>query len=76
LDTTYFNDSINPVWAFHREWPFYIILNLGIGGIWPGPPDNTTIWPQFMIFDWIRVYQLKKRHFRIKIFFSFLMNLF
>jgi beta-glucanase (GH16 family) len=59
IDTTKFNNSINPVWAFSGKWPFYMIINIGIGGIWPGPPDNTTVWPQLMVFDWIRVYQKK-----------------
>ena len=37
--------------------PFFILLNLAIGGNWPGNPDDTTIFPQFMIVDWVRVYQ-------------------
>ena len=37
--------------------PFYILLNLAIGGSWPGPPDNTTDFPQYMFIDWVRVYQ-------------------
>jgi len=41
-------------------WPYYMILNIGIGGPWPGPPDDTTVWPQQMIVDWVRVYQQKK----------------
>lgn len=41
--------------VFHR--PFYIILNLAVGGNWPGPPDQTTIFPQRMLVDWVRVYQ-------------------
>ena len=60
INTTNFPDSINPVWAFSGMWPFYMILNIGIGGPWPGPPDAQTIWPQQMIFDWVRVYQQKK----------------
>ncbi len=60
INTTHLNDSINPVWAFRGVWPFYMILDVLIGGTWPGPPDNTTVWPQKMVFDWIRVYQRKK----------------
>lgn len=37
--------------------PFFIILNLAVGGDWPGPPDRTTVWPQHMQVDWVRVYQ-------------------
>jgi hypothetical protein len=30
---------------------------VAVGGNWPGPPDQTTIFPQHMIVDYIRVYQ-------------------
>lgn len=36
--------------------PFYIILDLAIGGNWAGAPDGTTVWPQRMYVDWVRVY--------------------
>jgi beta-glucanase (GH16 family) len=57
--TAHIPNSINPVMAFHGIWPYYMILNVAIGGSWAGPPDNTTIWPQEMVVDWVRVYQLK-----------------
>lgn len=41
--------------VFHK--PFYIILNVAVGGNWPGPPDGTTVFPQKMTVDWVRVYQ-------------------
>ena len=37
--------------------PFFIILNIAVGGSWPGNPDGTTVFPQRMIVDYIRVYQ-------------------
>lgn len=37
--------------------PFFIILNIAVGGAWPGNPDVTTVFPQRMIVDYIRVYQ-------------------
>jgi len=37
--------------------PFYIILNLAVGGNWPGKPDNTTIFPDTMKVDYVRVYK-------------------
>lgn len=37
--------------------PFFIILNLAVGGDWPGSPDATTDWPKQMEVDWVRVYQ-------------------
>ena len=60
LNTTDLPESVNPVWAFSGKWPFYMILNIGIGGQWPGPPDETTVWPQLMVLDWVRVYQKNK----------------
>jgi beta-glucanase (GH16 family) len=41
--------------AFHQ--PFFIIMNVAVGGLWPGSPDNTTIFPAEMVVDYIRVYQ-------------------
>lgn len=42
-------------WVFNHK--FYIILNLAVGGNWPGYPDSTTVFPQYMVIDWVRVYQ-------------------
>lgn len=42
-------------WVF--DHPFYIILNVAVGGAWPGYPDETTTFPQFMVVDYVRVYQ-------------------
>jgi beta-glucanase (GH16 family) len=42
-------------WVYDKK--FYIILNLAVGGKWPGYPDNTTKFPQDMEIDWVRVYQ-------------------
>jgi beta-glucanase (GH16 family) len=36
---------------------FYFIINLAIGGNFPGAPDATTQYPQWFILDYIRVYQ-------------------
>ncbi len=41
-------------WPFTK--PFYLILNLAVGGGPPGPPDGTTF-PQVMLVDWVRVYR-------------------
>ena len=35
--------------------PFYIILNLAVGGNWPKPPNSTTPFPATMSVDWVRV---------------------
>lgn len=36
---------------------FFIILNLAVGGRWPGYPDETTTFPQRLLVDYVRVYQ-------------------
>lgn len=36
---------------------FYLILNVAVGGNWPGDPDESTEFPQTMFVDWVRVYQ-------------------
>ncbi len=36
---------------------FHILLNIAVGGDWPKDPDGTTVWPQRMYVDWVRVYQ-------------------
>ena len=42
-------------WVF--DHPFFIILNVAVGGDWPGPPDSTTVFPQVMLVDYVRVYK-------------------
>jgi beta-glucanase (GH16 family) len=42
-------------WVF--DHPFYLVLNNAVGGDWPGPPDATTVLPQRMLVDYVRVYQ-------------------
>ena len=41
-------------WAF--DHPFFLLLNVAVGGGWPGDPDATTVFPQTMKVDWVRVY--------------------
>ncbi|MBY0311624.1 MAG: glycoside hydrolase family 16 protein [Phycisphaerales bacterium] len=36
--------------------PMYVVLNLAVGGFWPGYPDASTVFPQNMLVDWVRVY--------------------
>jgi beta-glucanase (GH16 family) len=43
------------VWEF--DHPFFIILNLAVGGDWPGNPDASTTFPQAMLVDYVRVYR-------------------
>jgi beta-glucanase (GH16 family) len=41
-------------WVFDQ--PFFLVLNLAVGGNWPGAPDATTQFPATMLVDWVRVY--------------------
>jgi beta-glucanase (GH16 family) len=40
-------------WVF--DHPFFIVLNVAVGGVWPGPPDSSTVFPQAMLVDYVRV---------------------
>ena len=42
-------------WIF--DHPFFILLNLAVGGRWPGYPNGTTVFPQYLYVDYVRVYQ-------------------
>jgi beta-glucanase (GH16 family) len=42
-------------WVFNQ--PFYIILNMAVGGNFPGSPNSSTVFPQTMMVDYVRVYQ-------------------
>ena len=41
-------------WVFDQ--PFYMLLNLAVGGSWPGPPNAQTVFPARMLVDWVRLY--------------------
>jgi beta-glucanase (GH16 family) len=42
-------------WAFDHA--FFLLLNVAVGGEWPGPPDASTTFPQVMQVDYVRVYK-------------------
>jgi len=42
-------------WVFNK--PFFLLLNVAVGGDWPGSPDGSTVFPQEMTVDYVRVYQ-------------------
>ncbi len=44
-------------WVYDHS--FYILLNLAVGGNWPGTPDASTTFPQKMLVDYVRVYSRK-----------------
>jgi beta-glucanase (GH16 family) len=42
-------------WVYNH--PFFIILNVAVGGGWPGNPDSASVFPQAMLVDYVRVYK-------------------
>jgi beta-glucanase (GH16 family) len=42
-------------WVY--DHPFFMILNFAVGGGWPGNPDGTSVFPQTMMVDYVRVYK-------------------
>ncbi len=45
----------NKKWVFDK--PMFVLLDLAVGGMWPGNPDQTTEFPQTMLVDYVRVYR-------------------
>ena len=47
--------DVGATYPFNAD--FFFIFNIAVGGNWPGSPDGTTIFPQRMIVDYVRVFQ-------------------
>jgi beta-glucanase (GH16 family) len=47
-------------WIFNK--PFFLILNVAVGGDWPDSPDSSTIFPQEMLIDYVRAYEPVTSH--------------
>ncbi|MFK8102588.1 MAG: family 16 glycosylhydrolase [Saprospiraceae bacterium] len=56
-DQPYYELAItaNEFSEFHNN--FFLIFNVAIGGNWPGNPDASTVFPQYLLVDYIRVFQ-------------------
>jgi beta-glucanase (GH16 family) len=39
------------------DHPFFLLLNVAVGGGWPGDPNGATTFPQTMLVDYVRVYR-------------------
>ena len=66
----YIDDPANPYVTYTPSslsslsgavWPFnaganYILINLAVGGAWPGSPNSSTVFPAQMLVDYVRVY--------------------
>ncbi|MBV8810206.1 MAG: glycoside hydrolase family 16 protein [Acidobacteriaceae bacterium] len=46
-------------WVYDHS--FFLLLNLAVGGGWPGNPDTTTQFPQSLVVDWVHVWQRSDR---------------
>jgi len=46
-------------WVFDK--PFFLILNLAVGGYWPGDPDGSTPFPNTLVVDYVRVTDTPER---------------
>ena len=44
------------VWPFDNGQSFYLILNIAVGGDWPGSPDSSTHFPAMLRVDYVRLY--------------------
>jgi beta-glucanase (GH16 family) len=48
-------EQVRGEWVFDK--PYFLLINLAVGGNWPGYPDDTTTFPQFLTVEYVRVYQ-------------------
>ena len=50
-------------WSYGAQFPapfnrrFHLLINLAVGGNWPGSPDVSTMFPQELVLDYVRIYQ-------------------
>ena len=53
--TANIKNNINNTDAFHK--PFFLLLNMAVGGLWPGNPDASSVFPDTMFVDYVNVFQ-------------------
>jgi len=58
-DVKFYEINITPTHMTEFHLPHFFIFNVAVGGNWPGSPDATTIFPQQMRVDYIRVFQVE-----------------
>ncbi|MFD0931564.1 family 16 glycosylhydrolase [Psychroflexus salinarum] len=49
------SEDLTGEWVFNK--PFYIIINMAVGGSFVGPPNTNTVFPQTLEVDYVRVYE-------------------
>ena len=58
VDDVQFNKiDITPADLDEFQKDYFFIFNLAVGGSWPGNPNSSTVFPQRMIVDYVRVFQ-------------------
>jgi beta-glucanase (GH16 family) len=58
VDDVLFNTiDTTPAALSEFQAKYFLIFNLAVGGKWPGAPDETTVFPQRLIVDYVRVFQ-------------------
>lgn len=58
MDNVVYNTlDVTPAELSEFQENFFLIMNVAVGGNWPGNPDATTIFPQTMYVDYVRVFQ-------------------
>jgi len=53
-------------WPAPFDQPFYLVMNVAVGGKFLGNPDNTTLFPAEMLVDYVRVYDKVGGYAKIK----------
>jgi|SaaInlV_120m_DNA_1039710.scaffolds.fasta_scaffold00002_22 beta-glucanase (GH16 family) len=56
----FFVIDITPAFLSEFHQNFFLIMNVAVGGNWPGSPNASTVFPQTMQVDYVRVYQGSK----------------
>ncbi|MCX4094895.1 family 16 glycosylhydrolase [Nocardia sp. alder85J] len=63
-DTLYYSlgrSQLKPEHTWVFDQPFHLLLNLAVGGGWPGPPASDTAFPADLLVDYVRVYRAAGR---------------
>lgn len=56
-DVQYHQLDIRPSALHEFREEFFFIFNVAVGGTWPGSPNSSTVFPQQMVVDYVRVFQ-------------------
>jgi beta-glucanase (GH16 family) len=56
-DVQYYTKSTTPEEMSEFRNNFFLIFNIAVGGNWPGNPDGTTVFPQQMVIDYVKLLQ-------------------